>query len=487
MAYYYLANYVGKGTELDPFRPPVTGDFQTIDLRSDCTTQSGQCLVTTNQAGKFGKELTLDDVHTIITDQVLSKIKPTHKNRIEVHLGSKLIDLPFVAGGAGPFTESFNEVDTGGSWGPDLTWTKVGGGGTPAVVSSQGTNSVAAGAGIRMRIGNDASDNNEARLVSNVMELGTQSFCTLACRYQSGADTAYRFTRLGNALLASFVARLDKIVTGTVTVLADQTVARAGASTAEYMFFTVSGSTLTGYINGTSVNTLTDSAIATGTRGGGGVGCLLANSTLVDNFSFGDIGTTADAYITDTETGSGADAATAASATFTDTETGTGADSDTNGVSATLSDTETGSGVDSDSPAVAILSDTEAGTGVDSDSPPSATLSDSETGSGVDAGEVVSATLSDSDTGSGLDAGEIVGLSDAEIAAFLDSETPASATITDTETGTFTEGQEVIGDETAPQGTPEPDIFTEFSESVTFGDFVGTVSQDNQGVVYNEL
>lgn len=43
----YLGTFIGTGTDLDPFRPSVDGDFSIIDLRADVTQQAGRCLVAT--------------------------------------------------------------------------------------------------------------------------------------------------------------------------------------------------------------------------------------------------------------------------------------------------------------------------------------------------------------------------------------------------------------------------------------------------------
>ncbi len=81
---YYLSEFVGDGSELDSFRPPVTGQYGIIDLRGDTTVAAGRCLLWTPA------DLPTDPRYEKVADATVESIPRNIARRIENALGVSL-------------------------------------------------------------------------------------------------------------------------------------------------------------------------------------------------------------------------------------------------------------------------------------------------------------------------------------------------------------------------------------------------------------
>lgn len=149
----------------------------------------------------------------------------------------------------------------------------------------------------------------------------------------------------------------------------------------------------------------------------------------------GDTGTSADASVSGTDTGSGADTATYTAA-LTGTDTGTGAD--TGSLAAALAGADTGSGADTSTLAAGIAG-ADTGAGVDTSSLTTATTA-SDTGTGANSGSLAAA-LTASDTGTGADTGSlVVSITASDTGTGVDNATVDTATqVSGTDTGSGSE------------------------------------------------
>jgi hypothetical protein len=187
------------------------------------------------------------------------------------------------------YTESFNKADSS-TLGPDLTWTEVIG---DTQVVSNSVRPVAGTVDGRNRAEHDcATDDNYAQITSVNLQENTGNIVGPICRYDSAADTGYDMRRTGAASLANYTTQIRKTIAGVVTSLGSPaTVARAtSAATPETLYIGASGSTLTSKINGAVAQTLTDTDITIGKRGGFRVrsNATVANAT-ADDFMAGDL------------------------------------------------------------------------------------------------------------------------------------------------------------------------------------------------------
>lgn len=167
---YYLAEFVGVGTAVDHYRPPVDGSWGIIDLRGDSTVQAGRCLLwhpdgslsdprlekvadTTVESIPRNISRRIENVLGVTLDQfdtlqaIIAELlilhgsftdpgrwNPLQTNRLGrhvIHLGGKIYDAPAPVGAT--ITDDFNRADAdpisasaeGWSWvevGVDAAW-----------------------------------------------------------------------------------------------------------------------------------------------------------------------------------------------------------------------------------------------------------------------------------------------------------------------------------------------------------------------------
>lgn len=318
MVNYYLANYIGAGTILDPFRPALAPNnpvWSAIDLRPNPAVLTGKCLIALpgaasgalpsgtlqmgtgaalstsirNQIGNaLGVTLT-QNTPAAIAQQLLidlaggSRWKPLVPQRIgdvyhsEIHLGGLLWsqDIPIIAGGA-TATDDFNRANSstvGGSWVEDLAdW---------SIASNTLTNNGNGDAEIRNTT-SLATDNQYAQSVAN----GSASFRGVGVfvRHPASSTRTYYCATIFN----NNSRELTKRVAGTFSHVASQvggTVTFPGTIRVE-----ANGSTITGFWNGAQFSSATDTSIASGPHTGiFQYNTQSANSS--DDFSSGDLDT----------------------------------------------------------------------------------------------------------------------------------------------------------------------------------------------------
>lgn len=177
-------------------------------------------------------------------------------------------------------TESFNTADSA-TLGPDLSWTEVSG--VYEVLSNQcrGTSD---GSVVRSaRAESDLSSADHYSQIDAIANSGANTGLFICCfRFESAANTYYRYiTRMSDGL-----NQLQKVVTGTPTNLVTGTT--SALSLPDTLRGDVSGSTLTGYRNGASTATVSDTAITGHLRCGLGIQNVTGGSGDVDNFEASD-------------------------------------------------------------------------------------------------------------------------------------------------------------------------------------------------------
>lgn len=185
--------------------------------------------------------------------------------------------------------ESFNKSDADGL-GPDLTWTEVAG--DLDVVSNTarpGSDSTYSSA----RAEHDMSSVNhwaQAVITELGQTLSGTSIARVCARYSSSADTYYAAKRRCTAI-TSWDYSLTKVVAGTETLLSGSETSLAYTSP-ETLRCTINGSTLAISVNGSAIQTLTDTAITTGTRGGiSGYKGGLTGAVWFDSYASSDLAT----------------------------------------------------------------------------------------------------------------------------------------------------------------------------------------------------
>jgi hypothetical protein len=177
-------------------------------------------------------------------------------------------------------TDDFNRADnTDMSVGASFNWTDVIG--NQVIVSNtvrwDGVTAVA-----RARAESDLSSVDHYGQVAATAISGGNRYAQVAARFDSAADTAYwaRFVQ------STSVFRIFKIVTGTQTALGAGTTQTYSAPDTIQM--RCNGSTLDAYLNGASVESISDGSITTGTRCG--IGLNSAGAVTLDDFEAADLG-----------------------------------------------------------------------------------------------------------------------------------------------------------------------------------------------------
>ena len=310
--HFYLTRYVGKGSDVDPFRPLGADDaasWSAIDLRPAGAVIAGYALLavpvrndlpgqtylgddskgTIGALTKVAIETTLlvtlaaTTLDALVAELLLVHGKtdgmkwlpltPIHLGLYEIWLGGLLYSAAAIKGGA-TITESFNTADSD-ILGPTLSWTELSG--DWDVVSNQAkclTNGVA-------RADSDlASDDVYAQV-----EIPTPSASGDGpiCRKDDSATLTFYHARLNSVPQA----QLFKFVAGTATQLgATVGITRAAPDTVKVE---ADGSTIKCYYNGAEKISATDTAITANTR----AGIRGFRNGIVDNFEAADLAASA--------------------------------------------------------------------------------------------------------------------------------------------------------------------------------------------------
>lgn len=334
---FYLASWLGDGTEDNEYRPSVGEEFAAVDLRPDSTRQEGRVLVATPEAlalvpqgvldlGDLGESIprgvsrkledalgvTLDQTDTIqaIIAELLilwgdnrprgsrTRWRPLKQDRRGRHrivmMGETLYDAPVPQGAT--ITESFNKADSA-TLGPDLTWAEV--------------------SGDHFRVSDNAADNqpspgsthNNARAEhdldtadhyaqAEVTWAAASWFGGVCVRFDSTAHTLYRVVGFAED---DFI-RIQKFVAGSVSNLTDEPKV-IGAETLT-VYAEADGSTISGTVGGDPIST-TDTEITGTVRAGIGGSESSGNENVIwDNFEAGDLVTNDPANLQATVDGS---------------------------------------------------------------------------------------------------------------------------------------------------------------------------------------
>lgn len=330
---YYQTGYRLGGTKAEPsFEPVGVADLPpgwgSIDYRPDSTVLGGFCLVavpdgTTLKGGTllasardeplgattkraFGNATGLNFIGTKFNELVLelftqhstpvfdkSRWNPLQNTsgRTQIWLGpgAPIVDFPAVVNTT--TTESFTHADQN-PWllTADQTWTKVAGDPGQILTNRFVTNNAAGTLG-RFRLGADLATNNNYAQIKIIDSDATNSNVYQACaRYQSGADTTYRF-RQGDASTLNNT-NITKLVAATSTTLASSTHTKAAN---DVIRVEANGSTINGLFNGVTNTTVSDSSFSTGLRGGYQFQCSSGVDLTFDLFEMGDLPVTATA------------------------------------------------------------------------------------------------------------------------------------------------------------------------------------------------
>jgi hypothetical protein len=176
-------------------------------------------------------------------------------------------------------TDNFNRADNADmSVGAPFSWTDVIGNQT--IVSNtvrwDGVTAVA-----RARAESDLSSVDHYGQLAATAVSGGNRYAQVAARFATAADTAY-WTRF---VQSTSVFRIFKIVTGTQTALGAGTTQTYSAPDTIQM--RCNGSTLDAYLNGASVESISDGSITTGTRCG--IGLNSAGTITLDDFEAADL------------------------------------------------------------------------------------------------------------------------------------------------------------------------------------------------------
>lgn len=323
---FFAAGYTGTGADLDPFRPEGVDALEgwaANDFRPDSTRADGFCLVAVPDGvdlpgalliadaaqaafgpvarravgNRLGLTVTASRFDDLLVELFTAHASPvgdrsrwnpptrTVEGRFQLVLGEPIVDQLWVSGGA-TYTEDFDKADSS-TLGPDLTWTEMAG--DLEIVDNVATNATRfSGNAHRARAEHDmASSNNYAKYTAeNSSGGGTgDEVWSAHARYQSGADTNY-FARIERP---SNTWSVRKMEAGSVTSL-------TSGSGSDPRFVThgiecrANGSTIAAYRAGVLVLSVTDTAIATGTRGGLSMASVsTVRAPAANNFEMGDL------------------------------------------------------------------------------------------------------------------------------------------------------------------------------------------------------
>lgn len=320
MAQYYLAPYVGTGSDTDPFRPQSSGlDFHSIDLRPNPLVAEGFCLLrlpvvindpalrdlgndlsrlpvpvknriesalgvtlVSNRLDLAIAELLID--HARVDGSRWRPLQPTG-SRYEVWFGGLIYSQPVQSGGSS-FTESFNQADST-TLGPDLTWTETAN--DLQTVGNRCRVVTTTNATVEARAESDlATNDNYAQFTVVTMNnaAANENAASACCRFQSGARTHY-MSRVIITTTGGITRILARRVAGTSANITSDT----GAFVAgDILRCEAQGSTIRYRRNGVGIFSSTDTNIATGLRGGLSLTSNTnAGDVEVDTFEMGDL------------------------------------------------------------------------------------------------------------------------------------------------------------------------------------------------------
>lgn len=185
-------------------------------------------------------------------------------------------------------TESFNKADST-TLGPDLTWTEISG---DCQVVSNRARGVNTGTGNAARADSDLASTNHYVQAAMYIALSSGHGCGIIVRKDSSATMTFYMLWIdsdGSVYRSTFY----KSVAGTLTAIGS-TSTLAGFTSGDVIKLEVSGTTLTGYRNGSSFGSQSDSAISSGTRCGFRCyGNLSVANAEIDSFEAGDLAATA--------------------------------------------------------------------------------------------------------------------------------------------------------------------------------------------------
>jgi len=222
-------------------------------------------------------------------DSLQEKYKIPYQNFIPQDAEIKLAAIPHST----TQSENFNCADSGSSMTCQLTWTNLAN--NMGITGNKGyavTNVSTEWA----RAESDVSSTDHATTVTIPGEFADTGFGLeyyVFTRYSSSVDTAYaHYASQTNSTNNVCVA---KDVTGTFTTLGGGCVSSTLLIANDVLKGDSNGSTITTYINGTSIKSVTDTAITTGTRGGLGGRTDSHNNgghitATFDNWSIADLG-----------------------------------------------------------------------------------------------------------------------------------------------------------------------------------------------------
>lgn len=317
MPHYYLSDFVGSGTVLDPYR--VRGSEQPgagiIDLRPDARVLAGRALLALpvrDDASAPGAIYLGDDalaplgavrgqlatqlgvtlagptlrrsVIELLSEHARSgegsgrwkPLRPGRDGMWRVFLGGLLWEAPDIGGGSS-FTESFNTSDQA-TLGPDLSWTEFLGT-RWEVEGNQGHFDSALAAVIAARADHAlAGDDHYCQVVVNACGTGSNNQTGPLCRKDNTATATY-YTHRVIVAGATNEHRLMKSVAGALTDLGtDATDFAAG----EILYVHANGSSIVAKRNGTTLISVTDTAIAGAGQVYGGLYGFGVFETVVD-------------------------------------------------------------------------------------------------------------------------------------------------------------------------------------------------------------
>lgn len=294
---YYLSPYVGKGTYAEPFRPREAQEHgvgaHAIDLRADCTKAEGYALLWLESAVPVHRSLVklgdaADDTHGwSFRRYVRWRLGHSHDARDvrqlvrklllqppagawnplvgrEIHLGPETFHLPPAIAGGATVTETFDAADSD-TLGPVLTWAEIAG--DWDIVSNQALSGTGTPNVARAERDMDSVDHAVTGTLTN--PAAPSDSVGVFCRKDATADLTYygALVDCKNFSPPNGQWRTFKYSSGAFTAI--------GADTGSVIWvpndtiaIDVVGSSIRRRRNGSIQDTVTDSSIAGGLRGG---------------------------------------------------------------------------------------------------------------------------------------------------------------------------------------------------------------------------
>lgn len=328
---YALVPYLGVGTPDSPYRPVGLDQpgASAIDLRPDASVRAGMALIALPSVPASGFHLGDDPraampatvrrrlgnalgvtVEADRLDRIAAELLIDHartdgtrwrplrpeRHAWRIHLGGLLWEQPVVAGGA-VYVELFG--GTGAGMGADLTWTESEGGlkrvGDDLRVETVGT----AGRGRAEHDTDSSNTRTFLEIVTWASTTNTRDAMVFGRMTSSSLTDGYGVRRIEFSGSGGTLLQFQKVVSGSFSNLASQQVVTSVLNPNERIQVECEGSTIRGYLgrttggevhsNPTLYFTVTDTSIATGTRGG--VRMRTTNSETIlecDNFDHRD-------------------------------------------------------------------------------------------------------------------------------------------------------------------------------------------------------